>query len=239
MSSLRDLSRQRALAGYDYNLLQKRQEYRQKTARNFSKAGKPNVNVGDENYQSAFPASYGTYQDVNFADVSYPSSLSLSSEPNMGMYLNGGAGGGNLSIVEERFVQFTGILGFAGPTVGFSIAKLPSGEAAVYWNKGYTTGFDLPNVDMGITIHMSLKPNINWVDKLEGYSTTYGGSISFFGATLGGNQDEFNFWSCMNDYGSFSIMVNIGPNDYSIGINKNRIEQKYLFTIPKWLGAPW
>lgn len=43
----------------------------------------------------------------------------------------------------------------------------------------------------------------------------------------------------MEDYGSVSFMLNLGPNDLGGGVNKNTVNQERLFTIPSWLGAPW
>jgi RHS repeat-associated protein len=150
------------------------------------------------------------------------------------------AGGSGFSMVEERFIQATGILGFSGPTIGLSIAKFPNGEFGVYWNNGNTTGVDLPNLDIGVTVHMSRNPNIDWETALQGWSSDWGGSYSFFGFTVGGNQYSGDFWSkFMKDYGSVSIMLNLGPNDLAGGANKNTTNQQHLFTLPMWFDIFW
>jgi hypothetical protein len=150
------------------------------------------------------------------------------------------SGGGGISMVEERFIQATGILGFSGPTIGLSIAKFPNGEFGVYWNNGNTTGVDLPNLDIGVTIHTSKNQNIDWETALQGWSSSYGGSVSFFAATVGGNQYTGDFFSTfMKDYGSVSIMLNLGPNDLSGGVNKNTTNQQHLFTLPIWFDIFW
>jgi RHS repeat-associated protein len=207
-------------------------------------AGVPNFSVGVTSNGETFH-TIGNNEPIyhNRVNADYSGSVDRAIYEVRSEYMNewhAQSGGGNLSMVEERFIQATGILGFSGPTIGLSIAKFPNGEFGVYWNNGNTTGVDLPNLDIGVTTHTSKNPDINWEKALQGWSSSYGGSFSFFAATVGGNQYSGDFFSTfMKDYGSVSIMLNLGPNDLAGGINKNTTNQQHLFTLPMWFDIFW
>jgi hypothetical protein len=143
------------------------------------------------------------------------------------------------SRVDEYFIQLNLTLGLAGPSFGISVADLPNGTLAIYWNRGGNIGVDIPNIDIGISQHTSLRSRIDWQKALEGDATEYGGSISMVNIAYGGNHAPNITFPKPLDYETLSVALNIGPNDLAGGATKLTTQQKYLFSLPGWLIPRW